>query len=121
MKQAPSPSAALEAPRRAATAQLPHEQAEIEGARVDQESFEDVAMSPQVGTAHPAGVVDVRERPLHVLPAATQQPLAARRPDAPAIAEDGPLRSGACVHCLRPRFGSETYDRMPMARRSSIV
>src|SRR5215470_19455415 len=91
VKRACRQSTALEAPRRATTAQLPHEQAEIEGARVDQEAFEDVALSPQVRAAHPAGVVDMRERPLQVLPAATQQPLPPRRADAPAIAVDGPL------------------------------
>jgi len=37
-------STALEAARGAPATHLPHEQAEIEGARVDQEPFENVAM-----------------------------------------------------------------------------
>src|SRR5262247_914904 len=85
------PSAAPGGPGGAAAAQLPHQEAEIEGARVDQQPFEDVAMSAQVGAPHPAGVVDMRERPFHVLPAAAQQPLAALPAHAPAIAVDGGL------------------------------
>ena len=65
---------------------------EIEGARVDQQPFEDVAMPAQVRAAHPARVIDVRERPLHVLPASPQQPLTARAAHPPAIAVHGPLR-----------------------------
>jgi len=82
----------LEAAWRTAAAQLPHEQAEIERARVDQQAFEDVRMPPQVCAAHPAGVVDVRERLLLVLPAAPQKPQAARSAHAAALAVDRALR-----------------------------
>src|SRR5262249_2384077 len=92
------PGAALEAARRAPAAHLPHQQAEVEGARVDQEAFEDVRMPAQVRPAHAAGIVDVRKGPLRVLPAPPQQPLAPRPTDAAAIAVDGPLRA----RVLRP-------------------
>src|SRR5262245_34145272 len=35
----------------------------VEGGRVDQQAFEDVAMPAQVGAAHPASVVNVSEGP----------------------------------------------------------
>ena len=92
MKRARGQSAPLEAAGRTAAAQLAHKQAEIEGARVDQQAFEDIAMPAQVRAAHPARVVDVRERPLHVLPASTQPPLTAPAAHPPPIAVHGPLR-----------------------------
>ena len=66
----------LEPARRALAEQLPHQNSEIEGARVDQQSFEDVPMPAQVSAAHPAGVVHVREGAFDVLTASTQEPLA---------------------------------------------
>src|SRR5262249_59388633 len=77
---------------------LPHENSEIERARVDQQAFEDVLMAAQVNPAQPAGVVDVSEGPLHVLTASTQQPLTSRSAHAPAIAVNGTLR----VRGVRP-------------------
>src|SRR4030095_8993106 len=77
---------ALEATRRAATEHLPHENSEIEAARVNQQAFEDVRMSPQMSAAHRAGVVHVSEGSFHVLAAATQQALAAGSAHAPASA-----------------------------------
>ena len=53
-------------------------------------------MPAQVRAAHPAGVVDVRERPLHVLPAPPQPPLPAPAAHPPPIAVHGPLRVGGC-------------------------
>jgi hypothetical protein len=82
----------LEPARRAAAERLPHENPEIEGARVDQQAFEDIRMPAQVSAAHPAGVVHVSERPFDVLPAATQEPLAAPPAHAAPIAVDGLLR-----------------------------
>ena len=52
-------STALEAARRAPATDPPHQQAEIEGARVDQKPFENIAMPAQVRAAHPARVVDM--------------------------------------------------------------
>ena len=94
LKPAHVPSTALEAARRAAAIPPPHQQAEIEGAGVDEEPFEDVALPAQVRAAHPAGVVDMGERPLQMLAASSQQPLAALAAQTPAIAVDRPLRIG---------------------------
>src|SRR2546422_3481926 len=82
----------LEPSRRAAAKPLPHENAEIEAARVDQQSFEDVPMPAQVAAAHAAGVVHVSKGSFDVLSAATQEPLAAHPAHAPSIAVDGSLR-----------------------------
>src|SRR5204863_120032 len=92
LKRARIQSTSLEAPRRAAAAQLPHEQTEVERGRMDQQSFEDVAVPAQVRAAHPTGVVHMSERPLQVLPASTQQLAAAHAAHPPAIAIDRPLR-----------------------------
>src|SRR2546422_3982242 len=61
-KRASVPLVSLEPARRATPEHLPHQDSEIEGARVDQQSFEDVPMPTQVSAAHPAGVVHVRDR-----------------------------------------------------------
>ena len=75
----------LEPSRRAAPEHLPHENPEIEGARVDQQAFEDIRMPAQVSAAHPAGVVHVSEGPFDVLAAPTHEPLAPRPGHAPSI------------------------------------
>ena len=82
---------ALKAARRPAPEHVPHQEPEIEGARVDDQSLEDVRMPAQVKPAKSAGVIDVRKRPLDVLPAAPHQPSPARPGDAPAIAIHGLL------------------------------
>ena len=102
-------STALEAARCAPATHLPHEQAEIEGARVDQEPFENVAMPAQMCAAHAAGVVDMGERPFQVLATSAQQPLATPGAQPPAIGVDRLCcASGAWVHWRRPRSGSAT-------------
>src|SRR5687767_9722086 len=82
-KRASAQRVSLEPARRAPAEQLPHQNSEIEATRVDQQSFEDVLMPTQVSAAHPAGVVHVSEGPFAVLPASTQEPLAARPAHAP--------------------------------------
>ena len=82
----------LEPARRAPAEHLPHQNSEIEGARVDQQAFEDVPMPAQVRAAHPAGVVHVSEGSFDVLTASTQEPLAAHPAHAPSIAVDRTLR-----------------------------
>src|SRR5437867_3823850 len=80
--------AALKAPWRPAPERMPHQESEIERARVDDQPLEDVRMPAQVDPAQPAGVIDVRKRPLDVLAAAPHQPLPARAAHATAIAID---------------------------------
>src|SRR2546427_5721422 len=74
-------SVSLEPARRATPEHLPHQDSEIEGARVDQQSFEDVPMPTQVSAAHPAGVVHVSEGPFDTLSASTQEPRRVCRTD----------------------------------------
>ena len=53
--------AALQAARRADADQLPHEEAEIEAAGVDQQPLQNVRVPAEVHAAHPAGLVEMRE------------------------------------------------------------
>ena len=80
--------------RRAPPERLPHEQAEVERARVDEQPLEDVLMPAQVGAAEPAGVVHVGKGALDVFAAAPHESLAAHAAHPPAIAVDRPLRVG---------------------------
>src|SRR3989442_412539 len=91
-KRASVPRVSLEPARRATPEHLPHQDSEIEAARVDQQSFEGVPMPRQVRAAHPAGVVHVSEGPFDILSASTQEPLTAHPAHAPSITIDGTLR-----------------------------
>ena len=51
--------APLEATRRAHAAQRSHEQAQVEGARVDEQSFEDVGVPAQMRPPHAPGLVEM--------------------------------------------------------------
>ena len=66
---------ALQAARGAETEPLAHEEPEVEGRRVDEHSFSNILLAPNVEAAHAAGLKQVRERPLRLLPAAALQPL----------------------------------------------
>jgi hypothetical protein len=72
--------------RRADADQLTQEEPEIEAARVDQQSLADVRVAAQVHTAHPAGLVEVREGSFQALTAKPQQTQAACAANAPTIA-----------------------------------
>ena len=50
--------AALKAARRSAAEHVPHQEPEIERARVDEQPLEDVGMPAQVNSAQPAGVIE---------------------------------------------------------------
>ena len=78
----------LQPARRADADQLPHEEPQIETARVDQQSLQDVGVPSKMHTAHPAGLVEMREGPLQALPTQPQQAQAARAADASPIAID---------------------------------
>src|SRR5262245_2291366 len=115
------PATSLEAPRGAATAPLPHQQAEIEATGVDQQAFEDVVVPAQVGATHPARVIDMRKRAFEVLAASAQQPLATRPAHAPMIAVDGPfgVRSGRPPAAAAVRLGHGTEPRWRATRSTS--
>src|SRR5256885_13042609 len=77
-KRAGAEPAPLQPSRRAAPECLPHEQAEIERACMDEQPLQDVVMAPQVRATKAAGVVHVGEGPLDVFAAASHDPLASR-------------------------------------------
>jgi hypothetical protein len=58
--------AALEAPRRADAEQLPHQQAEIQAAGMNHQTFEDVVVTAEVDASHAARFVQVRRRPFQL-------------------------------------------------------
>src|SRR6266436_1820496 len=76
-KRAEAEPASLQPSRRAAPERLPHEETEVERARVDEQPLEDVVMTAQMGAAEPAGVVQVGEGALHVFAAPPHEPLPA--------------------------------------------
>jgi len=57
----------LESPRRPDAYRAPHHQAQVEAGRVNQQAFQDVCVTPEVGASHAAGFVQVRERALDQL------------------------------------------------------
>ena len=52
---------------------------------MDEQPFENIAVTAQVGPSHAAGVVRVRERAFEILAAATQQSQTARSTDASTV------------------------------------
>src|SRR5881628_1090770 len=93
-KRAEAEPASLQPSRRAAPERLPHEETEVERARVDEQPLQDVLMAAQMGAAEPAGVVQVGEGALHVFAAPPQEPLTAHPAHASAIAVHRALRRG---------------------------
>ena len=94
---------ALQAARGAETETLAHEEPEVEGGRVDEHSFANVLLAPNVEAAHAAGLKHVRERPLHLLPAPALQPLAPVAPDSPPV-RNLPTILGHEAHGFREVF-----------------
>src|SRR5712691_149828 len=91
-KRAEAEPASLQPSRRAAAERLPHEETEIERARVDEQPLQDVLMPAQVSAAEPTSLVHVSERALDVLAATPHEPLASRAAHAPSVAVDWALR-----------------------------
>src|SRR5438034_850678 len=85
-KRAEAEPASLQPARRAAPERLPHEETEVERARVDEQPLQDVLMPAQMGAAEPAGVVQVGEGALHVFAATPHEPLTAHTAHASSIA-----------------------------------
>src|SRR6516164_4555935 len=84
----------LQPARRADADQLTQEEPEIEAARVDQQPLADVRVAAQVHTAHPAGLVEMREASFQALTAKPQQTQAACAANAPTIAVHRSARLG---------------------------
>ena len=57
----------LEAARRANTEACPHEEPQIESADVDEQSFQDVRVTPQMRPTQTTGLIEMRIRPFQVL------------------------------------------------------
>jgi len=65
---------------------------------MDEQPFENIAVTAQVGPSHPGGVVRVRERAFEILAAATQQSQTARSADASTVS----VHRGASLRFIPP-------------------
>jgi hypothetical protein len=91
--------------RRADADQLTQEEPEIEAARVDQQPLADVRVATQVHTAHPAGLVEMREGSFQALTAKPQQTQAACAANAPTIAVHRSARLGMVLQVPSSAIG----------------
>lgn len=82
----------LQAARRADANQPTHDQAEIEGARMNHRALQDVAMTTKVCATHATGLVGVSEPAFEILATPAQQTHAPGSANPPAVPVDG--RSG---------------------------
>lgn len=71
-----SPNDPLEGPRRPDSKERPQQEAQIEGAAVDEEPLENVLVSSKVRSAHSSRFVHVRERALHTFASLSVKALA---------------------------------------------
>lgn len=78
--------------------QLPHEEPQIEAARVNQQSLQNVRVPPQVHAAQAACLVEMREGPLQAFAAKPQQSQAPRATNAPPI----PIHRGTGLRRVFP-------------------
>ncbi len=69
-------------------------QAQVETGYMDQQAFQNVAVSPEVSPTHTPGVVSMREAAFHELAALPHQPVASWTSNATAIAVHGITLSG---------------------------
>src|SRR6266480_2121380 len=67
------PSLSSQAPRCAEADQLTHHEPEIEATRMNQQSLQDVRVAAQMGAAHAARVVEMREGAFDLLAALAHQ------------------------------------------------
>jgi hypothetical protein len=65
---------ALQASRRSYSETLPHQEPEVEGAAVDEHTFEDVVVAAKMRAPHTPGSVEVSEGPLGSFASITMQP-----------------------------------------------
>ena len=77
--------ASLQPAWRADADQLPHEQAEIEAARVNQQSLADVGVTAEVDATEATGFIEMGEGPLEALAAESQQAQPPRTANPPTI------------------------------------
>ena len=77
--------APLEAARRADADQCPHEEAQVEGACLDEQAFEDVRMPAHMRPPQAAGFVEMCVRPFEMFAPPPLQSQPTRAADAPAV------------------------------------
>jgi hypothetical protein len=87
-QQADRCQTALEAARRADTEQRPHPEAKIEGAGMNEQSFEHVLVSAHVRPPEPTCLVEMRTRSLEQFPASAEEAFTAIPVDASSIRVD---------------------------------
>ena len=98
--------APLEAARRADADQCPHEEAQVEGACLDEQAFEDVRMPAHMRPPLAAGFVEMRVRPFEMFapPPLQSQPRAPRMRR--RLAYTASRATVFFFQLRRPRFGS---------------
>jgi hypothetical protein len=100
---------ALEAARRADTEARPHPEAKIEGAGMNEQSFEHVLVSARMRPPQPTGFVEMRTRSLEQFPASAEEAFSTIPANAPSIRVD-------CVS-----FGFLGGPRLRSAIRFAVV
>ena len=84
--------AALQAPWRADAEVLAHREPQVEAAAMNQQTLQDVVVSPQVRASHPAGLIEVGKRSLGEFRPSPPQTSPAGAPETAAIPMDGRVR-----------------------------
>ncbi len=103
----------LKPSRRSNSQPHPHKQSEIESAGMDQQTFQNVAVTPQVHPAHSPGFIQVRVHTLEFLASLPLQALAALAPYPSPVPVDCTLFALLTFPTLPSSSGSEMYVRMP--------
>src|ERR1043165_7153092 len=103
----------LQAAWRTDAKQLPHEQAEIEAGRVNQQPLANVRMSAKVHAAHPARLKEMREGPFQAFSSEPQQPLAACAANATTIAIHRLARGGVLLPVPSPAIRFRDVSAQP--------
>ena len=80
--------AALEAPGGPSSQHFPHNQAQIERAGMNEQSLDDVAMTPQVSSSHAPCLVHMGKASFHQFSTLTQESLSAVAPDPSSVLTD---------------------------------
>ena len=76
----------MEPSGRTVTRQFSHYQAEIESARMDQQTFDDVVVKTKVSSSHASGFVHMSETAFGQFSTLPQQPLSTLAADPPPVA-----------------------------------
>ena len=110
--------AALQAPWRADAEVLAHREPQVEAAAMNQQTLQDVVVSPQVRASHPAGLIEVGKRSLGEFRPSPPQASPAGASETAAIPMDGRVR----IRRVRPIAPATVGFRnvRPQAHRSQV-